>query len=218
MWLQMPIGLGYVRLLWCHCFACPRHLGPGCSCMRLYTRFCIHGNVINLFMEQWGVFHGHADVSVWAQCGGVETGFPPTLLCLVYPPSVPMPVFQLEMSCAALKMCRKMQTPADDFLSLTCLWNQDLKLISAAKLQREKRDGGGVFVPFLPSFPHYSPPCSFLFFSSNILPSQCLAVTTTSSMSGLQPLHPAPMKSPLASVRVLSLMTQGCRAWLSVMP
>lgn len=139
----------------CHCSACPQHLGPGCSCMRLYTRFCIRGNVINLFMEQWGVFHGHADVSVRVQCGGVETGSPLTLLCLVCPPSVPMPVLQPEMSCAALKMCRKMLTPANHFLSLSCLRNQDSKLIFAAKLQREK--GGSSF----PSF-FYSPPTPLL--------------------------------------------------------
>lgn len=70
--------------------------------------------------------------------------------------------------------------------------------------------GGGKFFP--PSFPFFF----FLpFFFINVLASQCLAVSTASCVSGLQPLRPAPLKLPLASAQVL--MAQGCRTWLSVM-
>lgn len=70
---------------------------------------------------------------------GMETGSLPWLLCLVCPSSVLMPVFHLQISWAALKICRKMLTPTNHFLSFSYLWNQDLRLIFIAGLQREER-------------------------------------------------------------------------------
>lgn len=94
---------------------------------------------------------------------GMENGSLRWLLCLVYPSSVSMPVFHLQISWAALEICRKMLTPANHFLSFSYLWNQDLRLIFIAGLQREERRVWwlGLAPPFFIFF--FSPPLSLFF-------------------------------------------------------
>lgn len=96
----------------------------------------------------------------WCFCASVMCRDRNWFSTLVAVSSLPMPVFYLQISWAALKICRKMLTPANHFLSFPYLWNQDLRLIFIAGLHREERRVWQLGFPPLPFF--FFPPY-FLF-------------------------------------------------------